>query len=246
MKYYEMHESVYQRIKEQGHLSWDKSDSYEKMWAHETNTYLQKNLNQQKINFKNLKVLDLGTGTGTSALFSAKEGAQAVGVEYSQTAIEIAREHAQKLGLEVTFLQGNVLDLDLSEKFDIVIDSTVLHCIVGHDDRRRFYETVRKHIAPSGYFFINTMISSGDMSKCFPHEYFHFENNILWSLGINEITERKVINGKSYFPHRTLLSEADQLRELQENGFEALHLEVTQETDVKCLVGFLRLAAFGR
>lgn len=241
MKYYEMHESVYQRIKEKGQLSWNNSDSYEKMWEHETNRYLQKNLHQLEMPFKGLKVLDLGTGTGTSALFSAKEGALVVGVEFSQTAIDIAKDHAQKLNLNIEFLQGDVLTLNLNRKFNVVVDSTVLHCIVGESDRKHFYETVKKHLLPEGYFFINTMISEGDMSSCFPSEHFHFADNVLWSLGINEISERKTINGKSYFPHRTLLSEADQRKELEENGFEVVNLEVTSETDVKCLVGFLKL-----
>lgn len=139
MKYYEMHEVVYRRLKEEKLLSWDKSKTFEEMWSHSTNVYLEKFLSIRKMAFWNLQILDLGTGTGTSALFAAKNGSQSVGVEISGSAIEIAKENAKKLGVNVEFIVGDVLELDLKKKFDVVIDSTILHCIVDTEDRKRFF-----------------------------------------------------------------------------------------------------------
>lgn len=241
MKYYEMHEIVYQRIQKDGQLSWDKSTSFDDMWLHGTNTSLKKHIMKIGLSLKNLRVLDLGTGTGTSALYCAKEGAKCLGIEVSKTAIDIALKNAQTLGLEVEFIVGDILALDLDRKFDLVIDSTVLHCIVGNKDRRSFYETAKKHLSAAGYLFINTMVSHGDMSSRFPKEHFHFEDEILWSLGISEITERKTILGKSYFAHRTLLSEKKQIEEFHQNGFEIVNIEIDSQSDVNCLVGLLKL-----
>lgn len=241
MKYFEMHEIVYKKIKEDGLLSWDKSKSFDEMWSHHTNLYLKKFLDKKGLSFSGKRVLDLGTGTGTSALYAAKEGAISVGVEVSKTAIEVARANAHKLALDVEFIVGDVLELELNKKFDLVIDSTILHCIVGASDRKKFYETVKRHLDPNGYLFINTMIASENMSSRFPHEYFHFEDDVLWSLGINEISERKIINGKSYFPHRTLLSKEKQMQEFATYGFEVVDMELdTKGTDAG-LVGLLRL-----
>ncbi len=241
MKYYEMHEIVYQRIKNDGHLSWDKSVSYDDMWLHGTNTGLKRHLTKIGLSFKDLRVLDLGTGTGTSALYCAREGAKCVGVEVSETAIEIAIKNAHALGLNIEFIVGDILNLHLSKKFDFVVDSTVLHCIVGAKDRTNFYETAKRHLDTDGFLFINTMISEGDMSSRFPKEYFHYENEILWSLGISEITERKTIGEKSYFAHRTLLSKGNQIEEFRQNGFEIVNTEITSDSDVKCLVALLKL-----
>lgn len=241
MKYYEMHEIVYQRIKDDGQLSWDKSISFDGMWSHGTNAGLKKHLTNVDLSFKDLRVLDLGTGTGTSALYCAKEGAKCVGVEVSKTAIDIAFKNAQALGLDVEFIVGDILDLNLNKKFDLVIDSTVLHCIVGDNDRKNFYETAKRHLSADGYLFINTMISDGDMSSRFPKEYFHYEDEILWSLGISEITERKTINGKSYFAHRTLLSEENQIEEFKTNGFGIVNIEIVTDSDVSCMVALLKL-----
>lgn len=236
-----MHEIVYQRIKNDGHLSWDKSSSFDDMWLHGTNTGLRKHLMKVALDFKDLRVLDLGTGTGTSALYCAKEGAKCVGVEVSKTAIDIAFKNAHTLGLDIEFIVGDILDLHLNKNFDLVIDSTVLHCIVGDKDRKCFYETAKRHLNAEGYLFINTMISNGDMSSHFPKEYFHYEDKILWSLGISEITERKMINGKSYFAHRTLLSEENQIEEFKNNGFEIINVELVSESDVCCMVALLKL-----
>lgn len=240
MKYYEMHEIVYQKIKQDGHLSWDKCTSYEDMWLHGTNTGLTKQLNNVGLSLKGLNVLDLGTGTGTSALFCAKEGAKCVGVEVSKTAIDIAVKHANTLSLDIEFMVHDILELNLNRKFDLVIDSTVLHCIVGSNDRQRFYETAKRHLNRNGYLFVNTMISDGDMSSCFPNKYFHFENEVLWSLGISEITERKIFNEKSYFAHRTLLSKENQIEEFKNNGFEIVNIEIDSESDVSCMVALLK------
>jgi 2-polyprenyl-3-methyl-5-hydroxy-6-metoxy-1,4-benzoquinol methylase len=181
MKYYEMHEIVYQRIKNDGHLSWDKSSSFEDMWLHGTNTGLKNHLTMVGLVFKNLDVLDLGTGTGTSALFCAKEGARCIGVEVSKTAIDIAIQNAKTLKLDIEFIVGDILDLHLKKKFDLVVDSTVLHCIVGSTDRKAFYQTAKLHLHANGYLFINTMISQGDMTSHFPKEHIHYENETLWS-----------------------------------------------------------------
>lgn len=241
MKYYEMHEIVYQRIKSNGQLSWDKALSYDDMWLHATNTGLKKHLTKIGLGFQDLRVLDLGTGTGTSALYCAKQGAKCVGVEVSKTAIDIAFKHSQILGLDVEFIVGDILDLNLNKKFDLVIDSTVLHCIVGDNDRKNFYQTAIRHLDTDGYLFINTMISYGDMSSHFSNIYFHYKDEILWSLGISEIKERKTIDGKSYFAHRTLLSEKNQIEEFKDNGFEIVSIEIVTDSDVSCMVALLKL-----
>lgn len=239
MKYYEMHELVYQKLKSQKFMSWDKSTSYEEMFSHSTNTFLKQSLHRQNLDFKNLNVLDLGTGTGTSALFAAHEGANVMGVEVSQTAIDIAKDHAQTLKLKIDFLTQDVLSFNHDRKFDLAIDSTLLHCLVGEHDRQKFYECVRRHLVPGGLLFVNTMISGQDKSL-FDPTYFHFENHVLWSLGMSEIADRKLINGKSYFPHRTLLTEEMQKEEFKRFGFEAIDLKVNKK-ESGCIIGLLRI-----
>lgn len=226
MKYYEMHEKVYEKLKAEGLISWDKSSSFDELWTHGTNVHLDQIFKSKELSFKGLRVLDLGTGMGTSALFAAKEGAAVTAVEISSSALEVAEANALKLGVKINFIKGDVLELSLGRKFDLIIDSTILHCIVGQRDRTRFYDVVKAHLASDGYFFVNTMLATP--TRTFPAEFFHFEDNILWSLGINEISERKIINGKSYFPHRMILTYEDQLAEFKEQGFTPVFVQESE------------------
>jgi len=234
MKYYEMHEKVYRDLKEKGKLSWDSKDSYEEMWKHATNVYLHKFLSNPEFNI--LSFLDLGTGSGTAALYFAKLGANVVGIDISSSAIEMAKKNAESLDLSAIFAVGDITALELNQKFDVVIDSTLLHCLIG-DDRKSFYDVAKRHLKTGGHIFINTMIADETVHSRFSDKYFVFQDNILWSLGIDEIGERKEIDGKSYFPHRTLLSLEEQFEEFSQHDLKVIKSEALDG----CLVALLGL-----
>jgi release factor glutamine methyltransferase len=72
----------------------------------------------------NLKILDVGTGSGVIALSLAMKlpRARIVGVDISEEALSLARENADRLGLaeQVKIRQGDLLD-DFSERFDVIV-----------------------------------------------------------------------------------------------------------------------------
>lgn len=84
------------------------------------------------------RVLDIGCGTGEHALMVAQRGMEAVGIDSSSTAIEIAKRKARERGLNVRFLVHNALDLaSTGEQFDTVLDSGLFH--VFNDEHRAAY-----------------------------------------------------------------------------------------------------------
>jgi cyclopropane fatty-acyl-phospholipid synthase-like methyltransferase len=84
------------------------------------------------------RVLDIGCGTGEHALMAAQRGLEAVGIDSSSTAIEIAKRKARERGLNVRFLVHNALDLaSIGEQFDTVLDSGLFH--VFNDEHRAAY-----------------------------------------------------------------------------------------------------------
>ena len=88
------------------------------------------------------------------------------------------------------------------------------------------------------------MISEATTAAHFPEKFFHFADQVLWSLGVAEVNDRRDFNGKSDFAHRTLLTEQNQRLEFSQNGFEVVALEMTSDSEVKSLHALLRVKFF--
>lgn len=59
-------------------------------------------------------LIDLGSGDGRTVIAAAKRGARAVGVEYEPQMVELSRRRAAEANANVTFVQGDLFDQDLS------------------------------------------------------------------------------------------------------------------------------------
>src|SRR5260221_11531805 len=88
-------------------------------------------------------VLDVGCGTGEHVMLAASHGAEAMGVDVAELAIERARDKAQQRGIRAVFEVGDVLHLDrLRRQFDVLTDSGVVHCFDA-EGAPAFVETLR-------------------------------------------------------------------------------------------------------
>jgi cyclopropane fatty-acyl-phospholipid synthase-like methyltransferase len=71
-------------------------------------------------------------------LLAARHGAEAMGVDIAELAIERAHAKAKEQGISATFRVADVLHLEkLGRQFDVVIDSGVFH--VFDDEQRSVY-----------------------------------------------------------------------------------------------------------
>ena len=74
-----------------------------------------------------LSILDIGTGSGCIAvsLAAVLPGARVTAIDISEKALEIARENASANGVEVRFLQADILAdaLPAGEQFDIIVSN---------------------------------------------------------------------------------------------------------------------------
>jgi release factor glutamine methyltransferase len=70
------------------------------------------------------RVLDVGTGSGAIALAIASEhpGAHVTATDSSPAALALARENAERLNLDVDFVETNVLE-DIAGRFDLVVSN---------------------------------------------------------------------------------------------------------------------------
>jgi SAM-dependent methyltransferase len=99
------------------------------------------------------KVIELGCGTGNYVLYFSRNDFDAIGVDISENAIQIARESALRDGLKCTFVVADVLgDLaEIDDKFDFAYDWELLHHIFP-EDREKYIENVWRLLNPRGYY----------------------------------------------------------------------------------------------
>ncbi|KIA85132.1 peptide chain release factor N(5)-glutamine methyltransferase [Flavobacterium sp. AED] len=145
-------------------------------WVLSNNLIIQKS--------KNLKILDIGTGSGCIAISLAKNipNAQVFAIDISQKALATAQKNAQINTVNVTFINQNILETeDLQQQFDIIVSNPPyvrnlekeeikknvldyephLALFVEDNDALIFYkkiaELAQKNLVPNGqlYFEIN-------------------------------------------------------------------------------------------
>ncbi len=104
----------------------------------------------QDINGKSM--LHLQCHFGQDSMSWARMGAKVTGVDLSSKSIELARSLNDELELDVKFVQSNVLELDLDEKFDMVFTSYGTYCWLP--DLTVWAKVIQKHLKPGGIFYI--------------------------------------------------------------------------------------------
>jgi SAM-dependent methyltransferase len=232
VKYYEGHEHVYRRLRDDGHACWDKTafDAF----------YMRPFLDDALDRIAQpagSRALDIGCGAGPVTLTLAARGYDAIGVDISPTAIAMAEEHAAARGLHATFRVGDVLGLDEDGAYDLVVDSHCLHCIVFDDERRRALAAVHRALTKSGVFLIETMSRHAAVSFANDPAFVLDGDGVLWRESADEGPstssggDARVIEGRVHQPQRRILAPAQLHAELVDAGF-VLDLERVTPNEV--------------
>jgi methyl halide transferase len=97
------------------------------------------------------RALDVGCGTGTNALWLAKQGFAVRGIDVASVAIEKARSKAAGTKLDCRFEPMDFLHDDVpGGPFGFVFDLGCFHVFDGADDRGRFAARVAALLEPGG------------------------------------------------------------------------------------------------
>lgn len=157
--YYD-HESAYRRIAACGGRGWDdicpnaQHDSYLALETFIASSFAPP---------RGTRALELGCGGGQASLRLARAGYRTTGVDFSETAIELARDNARIAGLDVEFVVDDCLHLrsQRDASIGLVVDNHALHCVIGAADRAAFLASAVRVLTPGGVLFSDTMTCDG-------------------------------------------------------------------------------------
>lgn len=109
------------------------------------------------------EALEVGSGGGQASLLLARSGYDVLGVDYSETAVELARQNALREQIACRFERGDVTRLEgcASESFGLVVDNHCMHCVVLPEHRRAAWAELARVLRPGGIFFGETMSREG-------------------------------------------------------------------------------------
>ena len=109
-------------------------------------------------------VLELACGSGRFTIPLAKEGVNITGMDISDDMLDLAKLKASERGTNVRFLQGDMRNFDLGEKFKfILIPAQSLSHLHTREDVEKCFSCVRHHLADEGWFLIELFNSSVTM-----------------------------------------------------------------------------------
>jgi len=103
----------------------------------------------KEVNWKSKKVLDVGCGTGYFAYIAAQKGANVLGIDFTDKAIEIAQRTYNHSRLHFKKLDAT----KISDKYDVIVSIGVLEHM---DSPYNMLKLFKSHLKPNGKIIIST------------------------------------------------------------------------------------------
>jgi len=169
------------------------------------------------------KFLELGCGAGNLAIFAAKQGFEAYGIDFSPEAIDWACAKARESEVQAQFKVGDIVRLDVypSEFFDIVYDGAVVQMVVGEKDRAECFSNIFRILKRGGLLCAGAKLVN---------EQFKERHEMGPGAWYDPAGRFSTLAGE---PAYYLSTEDEFRRELEQAGFTILRLEKEIEADAE-------------
>lgn len=109
------------------------------------NLYFSEEKNPKTLQLSNspIKILDIGTGSGTIPLVLKKHfpEAEVTSIDFSEKALKTAKKNADFHQLEINFIHADYLSLDLNQNFDVIISNPPY---IGIDEKNEITDSVKE------------------------------------------------------------------------------------------------------
>lgn len=154
-------------------------------------------LNTEFVDLTNKSILDIGCGDGVLSSFIAKKGAKVSGIDYSDIAIDYAKEKTKDL--EIYFRQGSAYELPFEDNsFDAIVSSDVIEHL---EDVPQYLSEINRVCKNNAKIIISTPIKYTQ----YPHDKEHivewFEDEF------KIVIEKEFKNSKYFYSHPLALQE---------------------------------------
>jgi len=145
--------------------------------------------------FSKVKILDIGCGVGTMALYFTSLGAKVKGIDVSRRAIDIAKEAKKQLNFKNISFSKKLLQKGMG-KYDLVLASEVIEHI---ENEKQFLSKISSQLNDGGLLYLTTPL----------------KENCLYKLGFYKTFDKEVGHLRRY-------TVASIQNLLQKNGFTVL------------------------
>jgi len=116
--------------------------------------FIAKNLYQ--MDRKNIKILEVGCGTGANIWYMAREGFDVFGIDGSTTAIQKAQNRLRNEKLDAHLKVGDIINLPYNNNyFNAVIDNECIYCN-NINDSKIILKEIKRVLKANGLFFSRT------------------------------------------------------------------------------------------
>jgi cyclopropane fatty-acyl-phospholipid synthase-like methyltransferase len=151
------------------------------------------------------RAIDLGCGAGNYVIYLASKGFDVTGVDFSPTAINLAKKNAKSKGVDCSFIVADVTNdfPGFNQGFDFAYDWGLLHHVFP-EYRKTYVKNIYNLLNPKGKY----------LSLCFSEKDEGFEREGKYS--------KTDIGSTLYF------SSEDELRELFAPSFDIIELYTTR------------------
>ncbi|MEM1112094.1 MAG: class I SAM-dependent methyltransferase [Pseudomonadota bacterium] len=135
---------------------WDRiAPRYSKQAISDPESYARKLETTQALMRADMTVLELGCGTGSTALAHAAHVAHIEATDVSGTMLDIGRQRAAQADVSnVCFVQSSVESYENDSRFDMVLALNLMHLL---PDRRAALAKIHRLLKPGGYFISSTV-----------------------------------------------------------------------------------------